>query len=99
MQTRIEVHLAHGRVEFTDLKNPCPHCWHFPAVSSNPGRQMQLGLVLLPQLVPGMKLQLATGVQAPQNVSDVAVQGPWICLPKPQDAEQTVHEEEPGLNV
>ena len=91
------VHGAHGREEFVDLKNPCLHCWHFPADNSNPGRQMQFGFVLLPQLAPGMKLQLATGVQAPQYVSDEAVHGPWICLPISHDVEQTLHAVEPAV--
>ena len=60
---------------------------------------MQLGLVLFPQLAPGIKLQFATGVQRPQNVSDVAVQGPWICLPIPHDVEQTEQMDEPVLRV
>ena len=58
---------------------------------------MQFGLLLLPQGVPGRNMQLATGVQAPQNVSVVGVQGPWICLPTTHDAEHTVHAEEPVL--
>ena len=60
---------------------------------------MQLGFVLLPQLAPGMKLQFATGAQRPQNVSDVAVQGPWICLPTPHDVEQTEQMDEPLFKV
>ena len=36
-------------------KKPFLHCWHTPPVSSYPGGHRQLGLVLLPHTVLGMK--------------------------------------------
>ena len=72
-------HAAHGLEKFALRKNPALHGWHWLPTNSNPGGQRQLGLVALPQAVPGTWKQLATGVHAPQLMLEVGVHGVWIC--------------------